>query len=78
MARTGQEIELRATPKAARDSILFREGVLRVSVKAVPENGKANDAIRALLAGAMGVAPGKLVLKRGQTSRDKVFAYQGD
>lgn len=75
LARPGAEIEVRATPKAARESVVVRDGVLRVSVTVAPENGKANEAIRMLLAKAMGVAPSMLTLKRGQTSRDKLFVY---
>jgi len=66
---------VRVTPKAAKDSILVENGVIRINVTAPPENGKANEAVRRILAAAMGVAPSNLTLQRGQTSRDKVFAY---
>lgn len=73
----GTEIPVRAAPKAARNSIVQAEGVLKISVTAAPENGKANEAIRQLLATAMGTAPSGLELRRGAASRDKVFVYQG-
>ncbi|NVK16023.1 MAG: DUF167 domain-containing protein [Rhodobacteraceae bacterium] len=71
------EIAVRATPKAARNAIVQAEGALKVSVTAAPENGKATEAIRSLLATAMGTAVSNLELRRGATSRDKVFAYTG-
>ncbi len=73
----GAEIAVRATPKAARNAIVQAEGALKVSVTAAPENGKATEAIRNLLATAMGTAVSNLELRRGATSRDKVFAYTG-
>ncbi|MFY0309785.1 DUF167 domain-containing protein [Leisingera sp. D0M16] len=73
----GTEIAVRAAPKAARSAIVQAEGALKISVTAAPENGKANEAIRQLLATAMGTAPSGLELRRGATSRDKVFVYQG-
>jgi uncharacterized protein YggU (UPF0235/DUF167 family) len=72
------EIHLRVTPKAARNSLTKDGATLRAYVTAPPENGKANAATRTLLAAAMGVAPSRLILKRGHSSRDKLFIYSGD
>ena len=76
LAVSGTEIALRVTPKASRERLLWQEGQLRAYVTAPPENGKANEAVRKLLARAMGVAKTQLVLIRGATARDKVFRYQ--
>lgn len=73
LAVSGAEIAVRVTPRGGRDSIDMGEAGLRIRVTALPEDGKANDAVRRLLARAMGVAPTRLVLVRGATSRDKVF-----
>ena len=48
-------------------------GVLRVRVTAAPEGGEANRAVIALLAEVFGVAPSRVELVRGATSRDKLF-----
>lgn len=45
----------------------------RVAVTATPVDGKANQAVRKALAKHLGVAPTRLVLKSGVSSRDKVF-----
>lgn len=73
LARPGGEVCVRVTPKASRDSLTEADGTLRVTVTAPPEDGKANEAVRKLLARAMGIAPSRLQLRRGQTARDKVF-----
>lgn len=78
LARPGARIALRVTPKAARDSLTRKGDTLRATVTAVPEDGRANEAVRALLAAAMGVPPSRLSLERGHKSRDKLFRYSAD
>src|SRR3954469_5344066 len=46
---------------------------LVVAVGAPAVDGKATEAVRRALAGALGLRPGAVVLKPGATSRDKVF-----
>lgn len=73
-ARPGAEFFLRATPGARRTALeAAPDGTLRARVTAPPEDGKANAAITALLAAALGVAPSRLTLIRGQTGREKTF-----
>ncbi|MGI3165243.1 DUF167 domain-containing protein [Pseudooceanicola sp. 200-1SW] len=77
LARPGAEIATRVTPKAARDRIVAEgDGPLRVYVTALPEDGKANEAVRKLLAKSLGLAKSRLLLVRGQTARDKVFRIE--
>ncbi|WP_417587580.1 DUF167 domain-containing protein [Pararhodobacter oceanensis] len=72
LVQEGARLSVRATPKARRNAI--EEGdPLRIWVTAPPDNGRANEAIRKLLAKALGIAPSRLTLLRGQTSRDKQF-----
>ena len=73
LARPGAEIAVRVVPRAGRAGIDVAEGVLRVRVTVVPEDGKANAAVQALLAQALGVAKTRLTLIRGAKSRDKLF-----
>ena len=73
LAVAGAEFALRVTPRARREEIA-RDGTgYRAAVFAPPEDGKANAAVQALLAHALGVAKSRLVLVRGGTSRDKLF-----
>lgn len=69
----GTVIAVRVTPKASANRITVEEGRIRVAVTAAPEGGRANAAVTRLLAKAMGVAPSRLVLLRGDTARDKQF-----
>ncbi|MFT5343836.1 MAG: hypothetical protein ACI9BH_003061 [Paracoccaceae bacterium] len=77
LAQPGARIDIWVSPKAARAGLTRDGTALRASVTVVPENGKANSAVQALLATAMGVAPSHLTLVRGQTSRNKTFVYSG-
>lgn len=71
---------LRVTPNAGADRIEGVETrddgsvVLRVRVKAVADKGKANAAVIALLAKALGVPKSGLALVSGETARLKTVA----
>ena len=75
----GIVVACRITPKGGRDAIdgcaMLSDGmrVLLARVRAAPEDGKANAAVLELLARALGVAPSRLSLLRGATSREKLF-----
>ncbi|CUH76770.1 hypothetical protein TRM7557_01052 [Tritonibacter multivorans] len=77
LAITGAEIAVRVTPKASRNTVQVTEAGLKVQVTTAPENGKATEAVRQLLASALGIAASRLELRRGAASRDKVFVVQG-
>ena len=72
-------LRVRATPNARHSEIIGWEDdpqagrVLRVRVAAQPVEGKANAALRDLLAEALGLAKSKVCLERGGTSRCKSF-----
>lgn len=80
----GLILHLRVTPNAGRDAIEGAETrddgtvVLRVRVKAVPDKGKANAAVIALLAKTLGVPKSSLDLVSGDTSRFKSVLVRGD
>ncbi|MCO8146315.1 DUF167 domain-containing protein [Rhodovulum tesquicola] len=71
LATPGTEIALRVTPRASRDRIVPEDGLLRVYVTCVPEDGKANAAVLRLLSRALGVPKSRLEIVRGHTARDK-------
>jgi uncharacterized protein YggU (UPF0235/DUF167 family) len=67
-----------ALPGAKRNAILGeRAGALRVAVTAAPERGKANDAVRKLLAVSLGCRPSQIALLSGESSRQKRFLVAG-
>ena len=66
-------LRLRVSPKAKRNAVAGWHGdALKVSVTAVPERGRANDAVVALLAEALGVAPSSIEVVSGAASKDTV------
>ena len=74
----GCTISVRVQPRASRDRVLgFRDGTVRVSVTAPPQDGRANAAVLVLLAERLGVAKSRLRIVRGHSSRDKLVAVEG-
>jgi hypothetical protein len=71
-------IQVRVQPRARRDEIAGeRDGRLVVRVTAPPVDGKANAALRKLLAKRLGVPPGSVTVVRGEGSRDKLVEVNG-
>lgn len=69
---------MRVTPRASRNEIAGeRDGLVLVRVSAPPADGRANDAVRKLLAKALGVAQGRVTLERGERAREKHFRVEG-
>lgn len=66
-------LAVRVTPGARVEALEIEGGRLLAKVRAKPQDGKANDAVRELLAAALGFAPSRLELLRGATSREKQF-----
>ena len=72
-------IPLHVQPGAKRNAIagLYGEQALKLATSAPPVDGKANAALRKLLAGWLGIAQSQIELKSGLTGRDKQFAISG-
>ncbi|HLB23130.1 MAG TPA: DUF167 domain-containing protein [Dehalococcoidia bacterium] len=69
---------VRLTPRGGRDAIDGWDGdTLRVRVSAAPTDGKANDALVRLLAKALGLAPSRLAIVSGASSRTKIIEAEG-
>jgi len=84
VTETGLLLHVRVTPNAGRDAIDGVERrddggvVLRVRVAAVPDKGKANAALIALLAKKLRLPKSAFSLLSGETSRHKTLALSGD
>lgn len=80
----GVRVAVLVSPKAARDRIVGGvveangRHVLKIAVRAVPEGGKANDAVIELLAKAVRLPRRDLVLRAGAASRRKTVLVSGD
>jgi hypothetical protein len=72
-------ISLHVQPRARRVALeASAQGDLKAWVTAAPEDGKANDAVIALLGKSWRLPKSAFALKTGATSRDKVFSVTGE
>ena len=67
------EMEIKVRPKAKRNAVEVSDaGDVTVRVTAAPDDGKANDAARSLLAKRLRLPKGGVVIVRGHRSRTKL------
>lgn len=83
-APDGLILHVRLTPKGGRDAIdgieTLSDGkaALKARVRAVPEDGKANDALITLIAKTFGVSASHVTIQAGATSRIKTLKITGE
>src|SRR5256714_8605523 len=74
----GIVLRIHVQPGAGRSAVVGRHGnALKVRVAAPPVEGRANEATRALLAEALGLAADDVELTSGASSRAKRFRLRG-
>lgn len=74
----GCRLRVRVRPGARRDTLLGPHGgALKLSVAAPPERGRANDAVEALIAAALGIAVSRVAVVAGRASHDKTVSVSG-
>ena len=67
-------VSVRVTARARHNEVCgVANGFLQIRTTAPPEDGKANKAVVKLLAEFIDVAPSRIRLLRGATSRNKQF-----
>ena len=64
-------VQIKTIPNAKKESVIEAGGIYVVRVKAVPEKGKANEAVIKLLAKHFKVAKNQIKIIRGLASRHK-------
>jgi uncharacterized protein YggU (UPF0235/DUF167 family) len=80
----GVEVRVRVTPRGGRDALDGAEtlsdgrAVLKMRVRAAPEDGAANEAARRVLAKAIDRPASKVRLTAGAAARVKTFWVEGD
>ena len=81
---SGVEVRVRAMPRGGRDAIdvlaTVADGgtVLKIRVRAAPEDGAANEAVRRILATALARPASAVSLTAGATARLKTLRVDGD
>ncbi|NGY06425.1 DUF167 domain-containing protein [Solimonas terrae] len=64
--------------RASRNAVLgWHDAMLKVAVTAVPEHGKANAAVQALLARSLRLPKSAITLLQGDTRSQKLFDITG-
>lgn len=80
----GIDLFVRLTPKSSVDrfegaeTLADSRGHLKARVRAVPENGAANQALQKLVAKALGVPASSVSVVAGGTTRLKTLRIMGD
>lgn len=74
----GVVIAIKAQPRASRSEIVHvAGGELKVRICSAPVDGKANAEVLKVLSRALDVAPGALLVLRGETARQKLILVRG-
>ena len=74
----GVILQVHAQPGTRKNAVTGEHaGALKVAVSAAPEKGKANAAVAAVLAEALGCKPSQVEIHSGQASREKKFLVTG-
>jgi uncharacterized protein len=72
------DLAIRVQPRAKRTEIAGeRGGAVVIRVAAPPVDGKANDAVRRLIAQRLGVPRSAVEIVRGESARDKLVRIEG-
>jgi uncharacterized protein len=72
------QVAVQLNPRASRTEIVgTRDDRLAVKVNAPAVESRANDALRRLIAKAVGIPPSRVQIVRGHKSRDKLLQLEG-
>ncbi|MEJ2012334.1 MAG: DUF167 domain-containing protein [Anaerolineales bacterium] len=77
--KQGAALTIRVTPRARKTEFggVLQDGTIRVRVAAPPVEGKANKALIAFLAEALGVRKNKIEIVAGEHGLDKIISVVG-
>lgn len=67
------KIDVKVVPKAHKNGVEKKDGIYIVRTTVVPEGGKANAQVIALLAKHFGIGKSCIEIIRGRTSRNKTI-----
>lgn len=81
---TGGTLAIRVTPRASRTGLVGMTATmqgqpcLQIRLAAPPVDGAANKALLQAVAKALGLPKSKIAIIRGDASREKLLALEGD
>jgi uncharacterized protein (TIGR00251 family) len=70
-------VDVVVQPRASREGLSLHGELLKISVNAPPVDGKANEAVLRVLAGALGVSRSAIEILRGESGRRKTVRIRG-
>jgi uncharacterized protein (TIGR00251 family) len=70
-------VDVLVQPRASQEGLALMGERLKISVSAPPVDGKANEAVVRVLAGALGVPKAAIEIVRGQSGRRKTVRIRG-
>jgi uncharacterized protein YggU (UPF0235/DUF167 family) len=69
------QIKVRVIPRAKQNKIAVEsDGSIKIHTTSAPADGKANEAVIALLAEHLGLAKSRIKIIRGETVRNKIIS----
>ncbi|MBA4767318.1 MAG: DUF167 domain-containing protein [Porphyrobacter sp.] len=69
-------LAVKVIPGAREESVTLTDAAILVKVRAPADKGAANAAVLGVVARALGLAPSRVRLLRGATSREKVLQVE--
>lgn len=76
LADEAGRLAVKVTPGSRSEALEIVEGKLLARIRAQPEDGKANAALIELIAHVLVLAPSRVRLLRGATSREKMLQIE--
>lgn len=70
-------LTVRVVPRSGRREVALIDGSVVIRVRPAPEDGKATEEARRVLAEALGVPASAVRLRSGARSRTKIFELEG-
>ncbi|MCC6831203.1 MAG: DUF167 domain-containing protein [Thermoleophilia bacterium] len=75
----GVVVAVKAVPRSRRTlAVGLQDGAVRIQIAAAPHKGQSNAALCAYLAGAAGVRPSAVRVRRGSSGARKLIEVDGD
>jgi len=71
-------IEIKVTPGAGRNELIKTETGYKARIQCAPVDGKANEALIALLSKEFGIPKKDIEITRGKTNRNKTVSLKID
>ena len=76
--KTGIQFAAAIQPRASRNEIIgIHNNCLKIKLTSPPVDGAANQACIQFLAKAFGISPSRVVIVKGETSRNKTIQFEG-